>query len=862
LTMIGNTISHYKIIDKIGEGGMGAVWKAEDTTLGRLVALKTLSQHLSKNEEARQRFIREAQAASSLNHPNITIVHELVEDKDSHLICMEYVEGKTIRDMLEGGRISVKKAINITLQAAEALEAAHRKEILHRDIKSANIMVTMEGRVKVMDFGLAHLGERSQLTRTGTLMGTLAYASPEQIAGRPVDARSEIWSLGIVLYEMLAAKLPFDAANEAELLFGIINNEPTHLSEIREDIDFLTEGVLARMLEKDPINRYQSMGELVTDLQALHRDMETGSTSVLKAFEQIKKRQQRIRSYRLVVAAVTIGALIGTGLLLLKPGQIVHTPPSIVVTSFANETGDNSLNHLGTNLERTLTTALSQAGICEVVEQGSNPSLSISGSILQINTDEIEVTLTIRNISTKGVLGLSDRISLNSVRGNLQDFASITGTVGDRVVGALAFYLDERFRYYIGEMTPPPSYEIYRSFRDGWENGDPQKCLEASRLDTTYMPPVLWATWFYMDNRPRNYTSADSLISVCDSRASELRIQEQYFLQWLHLHHSGAGPEDRLNTMREMAELAPWSNWNSSAGYWAVRSNYLEEAVSRIHSDLLTVYQHPEIYSRDPNRMDPSTMSSMTLFDYCSALYQLGHYQKASRAIHDYRNRVALSTQDSMWADILEIQTLALMGKNRQAMALFRHHCENQTYTNENWPVIFRNLPLMLRVGGADQESLDRVLLFAEQWYSNSQLADPNNYQLAQIRYVCGQFEQARTSFEILYLNNPNSGRRLSYQHYLGCIAARLGETSIARQYVQTIEDEREFTSPTANMSVRARILALTGDVDAAAILLQEAFSEGLNYLWSTAQPWGCFLYDLEPLRGNVIFQELMRPKK
>jgi len=281
--VIGRTVSHYKVIDKIGEGGMGSVWKAEDTSLGRLVALKTLSSHLAQNEEARERFIREAQAASALNHPNITTVYELVEAEDAHLICMEHVEGKTVRDMLESGRVSIKKAIDVILQAAEALEAAHRKGILHRDIKSANIMVTLEGRVKVMDFGLAHLGERSQLTRTGTLLGTLAYTSPEQIAGKPYDARSEIWSLGVVLYELLAGRLPFQASNEAELIFGIINNEPPVLGEVREDSDMLVESVVARMLEKDPTLRYQSMGELTNDLAALRKGLETGTTSVIPA---------------------------------------------------------------------------------------------------------------------------------------------------------------------------------------------------------------------------------------------------------------------------------------------------------------------------------------------------------------------------------------------------------------------------------------------------------------------------------------------------------------------------------------------------------------------------------------------------
>ncbi len=291
--MIGRTIGQYQIIDKIGEGGMGTVYKAEDTTLHRLVALKTLSGHLTEDEEAQERFIREAQAASALNHPNITTVYEFIKDDDTRLICMEYVEGKTIRDMVESGIVSVRKAIDIITQAAEALEAAHNKGILHRDVKSANIMVNMEGRVKVMDFGLAQLAGKSQLTRTGTTMGTLSYSSPEQISGRSVDRRSEIFSLGVVFYELLTGQLPFKATNEAEILFAIINNEPPKLTTVREDVPDQVEAVVSKMLEKDSDLRYQTCGDFIDDLNDLRKGMETSTVSFTRTQKHVLPRQRQ-----------------------------------------------------------------------------------------------------------------------------------------------------------------------------------------------------------------------------------------------------------------------------------------------------------------------------------------------------------------------------------------------------------------------------------------------------------------------------------------------------------------------------------------------------------------------------------------
>jgi len=339
--MIGKTISHYKIVDKIGEGGMGSVYKAEDASLGRLVAIKTLSHALADDLEAKERFVREAQAASALNHPNITVVHELIEHEGSHYICMEYVEGKTIRDMVETGRVSVRKAVDLISQAAEALERVHAKEILHRDIKSANIMVTMEGRVKIMDFGLAHLESRSQLTRTGTTMGTLAYSSPDQITGKPIDARSEVYSLGVVFYELLVGSLPFFATNEAELVFAIINNEAERPANLRDDVPEDIELILQRMMEKDPVLRYQSMSGVLEDLRSVRKDLETSTVRLSGARDQIEarriraaKRAQAIRRvfdrrwdlpvWQLAVAVAIVGTI---GLFIGRSGRQTRTEP-------------------------------------------------------------------------------------------------------------------------------------------------------------------------------------------------------------------------------------------------------------------------------------------------------------------------------------------------------------------------------------------------------------------------------------------------------------------------------------------------------------------------------------------------------
>ena len=221
--MIGKTISHYKILEKLGEGGMGVVYKAQDTKLDRIVALKFLPRNLLCDSEAKARFTHEAKAASALNHTNITTIYEIDEVEGECFICMEYIEGKNLKDRIESAPLKIAEAIGIALQIAEGLQEAHQKGIIHRDIKSANIMQTTRGQVKIMDFGLAKLAGQTRLTKTGATMGTFAYMSPEQAKGEKVDHRADIWSLGVVIYEMVTGQLPFKSEYEQAIVYSIMN---------------------------------------------------------------------------------------------------------------------------------------------------------------------------------------------------------------------------------------------------------------------------------------------------------------------------------------------------------------------------------------------------------------------------------------------------------------------------------------------------------------------------------------------------------------------------------------------------------------------------------------------------------------
>jgi serine/threonine protein kinase/Tfp pilus assembly protein PilF len=257
----------YKIIEKLGEGGMGIVYKAKDTKLDRTVALKFLPAELTKDEQAKQRFVQEAKAAAALDHPNICTVYEVDEANGQTFIAMSYIEGQSLKERLKDGPKDVDEAKDLAIKVAEGLREAHEKGIIHRDIKPANIMLTKKDQAKITDFGLAKLSWGVDLTKTSTIMGTVAYMSPEQARGEEVDHRTDIWSLGAMLYEMLSGERPFQKSQEQALIYAILNDKPTPLSLIRSDIPAHIEHVIDKALAKKTAERYQNIQELIRDLE-------------------------------------------------------------------------------------------------------------------------------------------------------------------------------------------------------------------------------------------------------------------------------------------------------------------------------------------------------------------------------------------------------------------------------------------------------------------------------------------------------------------------------------------------------------------------------------------------------------------
>jgi predicted Ser/Thr protein kinase len=290
--MIGKTISHYRVLEKLGQGGMGVVYKAEDTKLRRTVAVKFLSREVLQSEGAKARFVYEAQAAAALDHPNICTVHEIDESEGQTFIVMAYVEGQSLKEKIASGPVRLNEAVEIAIQLAEGLQQAHEKGIVHRDVKPSNVMMSPSGRVKIMDFGLARSSERTEITKAGTTMGTIAYMSPEQARGDKVDHRTDIWSLGVVLYEMISGQLPFGGEHEHAVMYSILNKEPEPLRDVQDGVSPELERIVMRALVKDLESRYSDIVELLDDLAEYQRRLsvrEAPSMGLVPLLRSVRK---------------------------------------------------------------------------------------------------------------------------------------------------------------------------------------------------------------------------------------------------------------------------------------------------------------------------------------------------------------------------------------------------------------------------------------------------------------------------------------------------------------------------------------------------------------------------------------------
>jgi len=580
--MIDKIISHYKIIEKLGSGGMGVVYKALDVRLDRFIALKFLPTHLGTDKEEQKRFIYEAEAASALEHNNICNIHEIDETEDEQLfIAMAYYEGETLKKKIEQGPIPVKMVIDLASQIAGGLIKAHQKGIVHRDIKPANVMVTHDGVVKILDFGIAKMSKVSDMTKIGSTIGTIAYMSPEQATGGEVDPRTDIWSLGVVMYEMITGRLPFMGVYEQAIIYSILNDAPVQITELDTKISKKLEQIVIKALSKNPVDRYENMSDMLADLRSIYADRSSGVSNVSNVIISAVRKL----SYKTVIP-IFITVLIVTIYMFFSSGEKdpeTFRGKSIAVLPFDNLTGDEKFDMWGRGIPELLITALSGSDELYVID--NQTIIDVVESLGRLNDDQdmnflsidIASKVNVESIILGNILKAGDKLRIqlklrDAISGEIlrseivdgetqDDFFQMVKVLSNRVKNYLEIkILEQDLDYDLKEVftNSADAYQYYRRGVHSFIKLDfrqaTQSFEKAIEIDPNFVIVYFWLT-------SSNYNLGEiKLAKKYFNKADKQKDKLTYFYQ-LRLERLKAvfekKPYEQIKSLKKLLEVDP-----------------------------------------------------------------------------------------------------------------------------------------------------------------------------------------------------------------------------------------------------------------------------------------------------------------
>ncbi len=855
--------NRYQVIEELGKGGMGKVYRVLDKKLNEEVALKLIKPEIASDKMTLERFKNELKLARKVAQKNVGRMFDLGEETGTHYITMEYVPGEDLKSFIRRvGQIPIGKSITIAKQLCEGLSEAHSIGIVHRDLKPSNFMIDKDGNVRIMDFGIARSLKGKALTGAGVIIGTPEYMSPEQVEGKEVDQRSDLYSLGVVLYEMGTGKVPFEGDAPLSVAVRQKTEQPADPREFNPQIPVDLSQIILRCMEKDKGRRYSNAGELYADLMKIEQGIPATARTVSKKKPLTSKEITVTFGLRkLIVPVLAVLAIAATAVVLLTGHKPDVDPDLVAVAVFENGTGDPSQDMLGRMVADQITAGLSQTGQIGVV-----PILNIlqSSWIDGIKSGRTQGPDQLRALGEEtgaGTLVSGIYYLKNSV---LQFHANITDVLKGKIRASFSVegskdewneLIDDLVQRVMGHLTPTPyflgkawesahrpSFEALQEYVSGMEyfGSDYDRALQhlerAAALDPEYMAPRLRMATIY-GNRGEQDKRKD-IVDFVDLHREKLTPLERNELDWTKVALQGK-TEDCYRIWLKAEEIAPRDAIvRYMVGAYAVRTNRPERALVAF-----TKYGMPEAWH--------DFMPGVWWHRYLSyAYHMLGNYKKELKSVRSvlqyYPNVLSLRTY--------EVRALAAMGKVEDINKVIDESIPVRSVLGTAGGVM-REAGLHLRLHGYREASF-QVLERAVDWYKSrpdEELGTQTQQSgLADALYKAERSEEAEAIYEALHEDFPED---VDYLGYLGALAARTGRSGKALEISEQLGDISRPYIFGRNTFWRARIAVLLGEKENALRLLREALEQGVYY-------WSLYIdMDLEPLRDDKDFQELIKPK-
>jgi len=812
---------------------MGVVYKAQDTKLDRFVALKFLPQNLNQAEEEKQRFIHEAKAASALDHPNICTVHEIDETEDGQMfIAMACYEGESLKERIERGPMAINEAIDITIQISQGLIKAHSKDIIHRDIKPANILITEDDTVKIVDFGLAKLAGRTMLTKEGTTLGTASYMSPEQTQGTNVDHRTDVWSLGVVLYEMITGRQPFQGDYGQAIMYAIMNEDAEPITGVRTGVPMELERIANKALAKSADERYQHVDEMIVDMKAVRKELESPDRSATGISTTAKSGKPKKVGKILIAPAVLLVAI---AILILRPffeeQPLVSSPRPVAVMPFKNQTGDKSFDYLREAIPNLLITNLEQSKYLSVLTWERMQDLLNAMGNQEFNVVDIDKDIGFELCRLDGiheivlgsftkagdvfatdikVLDVGSKKLLKSANSTGEGVGSILKTQIDELsksvsrglISASAKVAEENFK--VADVTTH-SMEAFRHYREGVRRlsnfdtiGARASFERAVQLDPTFA----MANYFLGKVNRRLWSAETARIALQKAMKYSVNVTEKeaLFIEMDYAEVVEGDPEKALMINEELAQRFPREKTaHQMLGSKYRRARRVREAIKAFNRAI---------------KLDPNWGNVYNELGYVYA--QIGDYENARECLEKY---VSLSPEGPNPYDSLG-EVYLMMGSLDEVITTLE-------LASQKFPNWYSGFFVTLAYAYALQENYDKAL----QQFDELQLRFERSFSVEQdpellvwthkynglFYYLLGRYKEALTLFRkqrALALSARDGLGQARAHELMAFVYAEMGDSRQAETELQACLKTRLKVSPQDNLHWQLSHGCISGLID------------------------------------------------